>query len=448
MADIKIDLSGIDPRTDTSSPDFDPEYFKAYYAAYQENAPELREIVKGRILDIMKGLVSDPEEAAPDPERRAEYERQLAEIRQKIQQAAEKATSAIYDEVITEIEPDPQQLSMFEFQATGADIENAIDTALGTEQAREQIAIALQSINLPTEIVRPTPRLAKLLFSNGLPADGKFYPVRSGPKIPTGKGQSEVIAPEAAYSLLNLPPNISISRDMTPFDDVVHTAVTSLYEAGNRILTTDSIYRTFTGDPRSLATEEARNRIEESLLRMMAAWLDIKPTVSMDIAYNMRLTRMTGQVIQAERIEVEVKNQFGTHKIPAYIIDKQPLLFRYADALNQVKRFPPLEFNTPVNKTTDIILLQSAILDHIHAIPKESRYIIYDNLFSSCGTLDGLTEEQARRKKSTLRKHIHKMLDYWTKNGIIPGWEETRQGHTVRGIKVLTDKEATKHSKG
>lgn len=444
MADIvEIDLSGIDPRTNPNSPDFDPEYFKAYSAAWQEKAPELYSLVKGRLFDIMKGLFTDPEDSpAADPERREEYERQLAEIRQAIREAADAAAPAIYETVVNEIETAPQQLSLDGFQTAEIEFESAIDRALETEKAREQIVMALQSINQPTEIVRPTPRLLNMFFSNQIPADGQFYPVRSGPKIPTGKGKSETIAPDVAYSLLNLPPNISISRDLAPFDDIVHTAVTSLYEAGNRVLTPDSIYRTFTGDVHSLATEDTRNMIEESLLRMMTAWMDIKPTVSMDIAYNMRLTRLTGPVIQAERIEVEVRNQFGTHKVPTYVIDKQPLLYRYANALNQIKRFPPMEFNTPVNKTTDIIILQSAILDHIHAIPKESRYIVYDNLFSSCGTFDGLTPESAKRKKNTLRQHIHKMLDYWTKQGIIPGWEETRQGRTVRGIKILTEKEA------
>lgn len=92
---MNIDLSNVDPRTNPNSPEFDPEYFKSYYAAYQEQAPELMNLVKGRLFDILSGIAAYPEDGPlDDPERREEYERKLAEIRQEIQDAIKEIEAA------------------------------------------------------------------------------------------------------------------------------------------------------------------------------------------------------------------------------------------------------------------------------------------------------------------------------------------------------------------
>lgn len=433
MANIKIDLSGIDPRTDTSSPDFDPEYFKAYYAAYQEHAPELREIVKGRILDIMTGLVSDPEEApAPDPERRADYERQLAEIRQKIQQAAEKATSAVYDEVITEIENAPQQLALDGFEPQPAAV---IDEAMQRKEIVTQLLSELQAARIPAQMIRPIDAITQTLFNNGL-EPGIKENIYSGPATKAkvnGKIAKVPIEAAAALSLTDLPPNVQISREMTPFDNAVFNAIVSLYEDGTFVFTASKVYQTMTGQNGTRPTEEMRQKIEESIARLSFARIVIDSKTVGD-AYSIEFKR-SAQVLEIRALSVKFENQAGHIEETVFRITARPLLMEYANLLNQVQRYSALEFNTPVNKTPDIITLQNYLLFRIHAIPRLDSHILYDAIWENIGIAQENKSSLYTRKKR-LRSYIKTMLDYWQGMGIIAGWTEETKGRTVRAIVI------------
>ena len=102
----------------------------------------------------------------------------------------------------------------------------------------------------------------------------------------------------------------------------------------------------------------------------------------------------------------------------------------YSDALGQIGRYPPAVLNTPVNKTTEIIILQNALLRHIQDIPNISNHILYDTLFSRID-ITAPTPAAERQKKAKLRKQIHKILDHWKRIGIINGWTEQKQGNTI-----------------
>ena len=434
--EIKITIEA-DPRLNPLSPDFDRDLYLSYMKEYQGKAPELRNLVKERIIDIITGRI------AGDPDAGAAYHERIAEIRQEIQEAAENATAAIYETVVAKIENAPQQLALDGFPAAQAEFEAALDNVLETGQGQEQIESALQSIRLPAEIVRPGDKLTRRFFQKKMPINQEVL-VRSGPDLTTGRGKNkttQAMAPRVTISLLKLPPNISISREPSLWDDTVHTLVNSLFADGTNIITPDAIYRAYLNDPTAAPSEERRAEIEESLLRMMSTLVSIDTSGAMDTAYHINMN-ITENLISATRLEAEITNQFGTHKITAYKIKSKPLLMRYAETMNQVQRFSPKEFNTPVNKTTEIIMLQSALLDRIHSIPFTSNVIKYDSLFEVCNTFAGLTEDQAKRKKNNLRKYIHKMLNYWTETGTIKGWKEERQGRTVTGIVIITPQKA------
>ncbi len=434
--EIKITIEA-DPRLNPLSPDFDRDLYLSYMKEYQGKAPELRNLVKERIVDIITGRI------AGDPDAGAAYHERIAEIRQEIQEAAENATAAIYETVVAKIENAPQQLALDGFPAAQAEFEAALDNVLETGQGQEQIESALQSIRLPAEIVRPGDKLTRRFFQNKLPINQEVL-VKSGPDLTTGRGKNkttQAMAPRVTISLLDLPPNISIAREPSLWDDTIFSLVNSMIAAGNTVITPDSVYRAYLNNPDAAPSEERRAEIDASLLRMMSTLMSIDTTGAMDEVYHVHM-RTTETVINATRYEVELENQFGTYKTTAYRVNKVPILQRYADALNQVQRFSPKEFNTPVNKTTEIIMLQSALLDRIHSIPYTSNVIKYEWLFSVCKTFDGLTAEQTKKKRYRLRKYIHAMLNYWTETGTIKGWEEESQGRTATGIIITAPRKA------
>ena len=426
MPNIKI--PDPDPRTNPNSPDFDPEYFKAYSAAWHEAAPELREIVKGRVLDIMKGLVADPEdEAAADPEQqREEYQAKIEEIRQAIHEAAEKATTAIYDTVVTEIETTPQQMALAGFDGPEEQAKAAVDEAIATNaEAVAQILTALQAARIPAQMVRPIDAITQKLFNGGF-EPGIKEPVYSGEK---GKHNGEPIEALAAISLTDLPPNVQLSREMTPFDNAVFNAIVSLFEAGTFVFTTSKVYQTMTGQTLTRPTDEMRQQIEESIARLSFTRIMID-SKTVGEAYRMEFKR-SAQVLEIRDLAVKFENQLGSIEETAFRITARPLLMEYAAQLKQVQRYSPLEFNTPVRKSPDIIILQNYLLFRIHAIPKLSTKILYDSIWEQMG-LDSSKSLYTRKKR--LRKYVKTMLDYWKQCGLIAGWTEETKGRTVRAI--------------
>jgi len=107
----------------------------------------------------------------------------------------------------------------------------------------------------------------------------------------------------------------------------------------------------------------------------------------------------------------------------------------YSDSLGQIQRYPLEIRNTPVNKTMEIIVLQNALLQHIHAIPAISNHIVYENLFSRIN-LDALSAEAGRKKRAKLRNQIHKMLEHWKSSGLIRGWTEEKRNGTIYCIVI------------
>lgn len=431
---IKISVPEYDPKLDPESTEFDRSAYVEMLKAGL--APDLREKVKSRLEDVLHSMVTlyaqDADAAG------GEYQTQIT-------QAAEQAASALYAPILDELQNAPQQLAIDGFQMPQNEFENALDRVIETEQGKEQLEMALQSIHLPDKIAHNSDKVSRKFFRNLLPPDTEIT-VDSGPEIPIGTGSRKTLEKMESHveiSLLELPDNISISRDPSLWDDVVHSLAGSLYENGNTIITPDSIYRAYLKDPAAAPTEERRKEIDESMLRMMSMLMTIRTNKAMEAAYGISMN-VTENVISATRIEAEITNQYGTHKIIAYKLKTKPLLFRYADSINQVQRFLPEVFNTPINKTTEIIVLQSALLDTIEQIKAGTRsnHILYDTLFGDCKTFYGLSNEQAKRKKSVMRRHIHKMLDYWKSKGVIKDWSEIMKGRSATGLIIKYHKKA------
>ena len=300
---------------------------------------------------------------------------------------------------------------------------------------QDPLLSAMQEIVLPDEIVQPLDRVTRKFFANELKPN-KSITVQSGtiPGKQDGKKIETVIAPIVTVSLLDLPPGIELSRNIELMDNAVFTHACSLFEAGNKHFTGHDIYRSMTGNPNAIASPEKLQEIDDSWTRLTSTAMKLD-TGNMGDAYHFARWVRSRRIIEGGKDTVIVKNQYGLFEATVYTMNEEPTLKTYSDALGQVGRYPAAILNTPVNKTTEIIILQNALLQHIQDIPKISNHIVYDTLFSKIN-INAPTANAERQKKAKLRKQIGKILDHWTKCGLIDGWRELKQGTTIYCIEI------------
>lgn len=299
----------------------------------------------------------------------------------------------------------------------------------------------LQEIQQPDEIVFSKDLVTRKLFKNELPpgVTGRV----TGDSIneitvtdKAGKKMKAPIAPIVTVSLLDLPPNIQITRAMTCADDSVFRAACSLWAAGNSIFTGEAIYAAMIGNPDAKATPAILATIDECWTRQTSTAIELD-TGTMGNAYNFKRWQRKRRVIEGGTDTITIGNQYGQTTITVYTMLEEPILLTYANTINQIARFPRAVLNTPINKTPDVITLQNYMIDRILAIPRISNHILYESIWEVMH-LQGSTPAIEKRKEK-MRSHIRKMLTYWKENGLlIKRWKEVKRGNTLHHIEITT----------
>jgi hypothetical protein len=311
-----------------------------------------------------------------------------------------------------------------------------VDNSKPTDEAGAPPVSVLQEIQQPDEITFPKDLVTRKLFNNELPT-GQTGRVISGGEIPitdkAGKRTKAPIAPIVTVSLLDLPPNIQITRAMTRDDDSVFRAVCSLWAAGNSKFTGQAIYTAMTGNADAKATPAMLATIDECWTRQTSTQIELD-TGTVGDAYNFKRWKRNRRVIEGGKDTITIGNQFGQTVTTVYTMLEEPILQTYANAINQTMRFPRAVLNTPINKTPDVIALQNFMLDHICAIPRISNHILYETIWKAMHLQDSTPANEKRKEK--MRSHIRKMLAYWKEIKFITRWKEVKQGNTLHHIEI------------
>lgn len=314
-----------------------------------------------------------------------------------------------------------------------------VDNSKPADGENAPLVSVLQDIRQPDEITFPIDLVRRKLFNNELtPGVTGRVTGKNKHEITvtdkTGKRTRVPIAPIVTYSLLDLPPGVHISRDMTAIDDAVFNAICSLWAAGTSQFTGQTIYATMTGNPNAKATPEWLALIDECWIRQTSAKIELD-TGTVGDAYKFKRWKRDRRVIEGGEDTVTIGNQFGQTTTMVYTMLEEPLLQTYANALNQTARFPRAVLNTPVNKTPEVIALQNILLDHIGAIPRISNHLLYSTIWEKLH-LQGNTPANEKRKEK-MRAHIRKILAYWKEIRFIARWKEVPHGNALHHIEIV-----------
>ena len=226
---------------------------------------------------------------------------------------------------------------------------------------------------------------------------------------------------------------------LTGFDEAVYNAVGSLYYSDNKYITSNMIYQTFTGnkEQKQNPTKEMLNAIWDSVKRMSLIRLDIDATQEVKAKLNIR-AEYSGNLLATEMSRVEINGAVrDCIKMLA-----APILFRYADAKNQIARANIKMLDVPLSKTPENITLTDYLAQRVLMAKSKKgdvgNTILYDTLYKHLGLEEaGYTEQGLRHKKKDIRSATKKILEHWKCKGEIKGYEEVLEGRTIVKIKIL-----------
>lgn len=290
---------------------------------------------------------------------------------------------------------------------------DAMDTSEVVELVRKKGGLSKGNIfkripptKYPETWITPKDKLSDLLFNGGL--NEELTPLkmeeRSRKKELTDKVNINFDALE----------NISISRDLSPYDREVHDSIVSLYiDGGNEYITPLMIYRTMTGNPKAKLLPKQQVAILESVARCSS----IKITI--ELIHKMKKVIYEGNLIYTEKVRVEHLGKFNEW---VHIL-REPILYGYASSKNQVGRLDIKLLNTPSNKNEETIVLEGYLRRRIQAMKSSnvSRTIIYETIYKYLN-LSSESPEAERNKKKKIRDSIAVALTFFKDQGFICGY--------------------------
>ena len=216
-------------------------------------------------------------------------------------------------------------------------------------------------------------------------------------------------------------------KKIKPFDIEILTHAITLYDAGNRIISTDMLFRQMNGGKTQQPTQAMRREIYDSFCRLGQTWLYIDASEEYKTGLNKK-AEFRGALLPCGMIigDTILNGQPAHDCIKIY--DISPLIV-YAQFKGQVSSIPLEMFNIPkVNRTEENILLigymTRAYADMSNEKSDRNKNIIrYDTLYKYLG-VEGSNPQIIRNKKAKIRATVRAILSAWIEGGFIKGFQE------------------------
>jgi len=283
----------------------------------------------------------------------------------------------------------------------------------------------------PTEFVSPIDKLTDVSFRNLITGSVWKDIAMEGKEKAFRKTK---ITTRAFIDFDELKGTIKTNTELTYYDREVYNAIVSLYLADNYHITTRMIYQTMTGNPDAMITQSHREAISESISKFMYGriQIDASEEKKMDgidsFVYD-------GNLLHAERVTATLNGE----TIECLRILRAPTFYEYAERKGQIGRMPIRMLNSPINKTPEIIILQAYLARRIQGMKgprkQQSPTILYDTIYEYM-EVKAATPEALRKKKTILRNHIKKILDYFVSEKWITGYTENRRGKVLYSVTI------------
>lgn len=215
---------------------------------------------------------------------------------------------------------------------------------------------------------------------------------------------------------------------LTPYDGEVMNGICTLIENGQYCFTDSQVYEAFTG--KSTKNKTSLEKVNKSIRKMRHTdiklnWAAHAKQKGLDLPED--FTCVVGRyLLPADYYEFSLNGQV----VQGYKLIQLPALYEYAKAVEQLQTINDRKLlDVGLSNTDDTVTLKNWFLRRIEGIknPKSKMRnpILLDTVFEECNM------QLDRTERSRKIKDIYTMLDAWTKQGYIKGYE-TRTGQKNR----------------
>lgn len=302
----------------------------------------------------------------------------------------------------------------------------------GVKKSFERIVVPVEKIDLMLD--KPNTRLWDYIA--GADTNGQLY-FNTGTAEMKKKDIEALIFYSINFSELD---DLTISKELTPFDKLVYIVVGALYNAGNDVISATQIYKVmgYKGNPGASDLKD----INDSLTKMGAARVKIDNKEEVDAYANYEGTKKGGHkkegykhftydasLLPFERCTAYINDQYTDSAIHVF---REPPLISFARVRNQLTTFSQKLLESPVNKTEANLRLQDYLLTHIGRIKagNSRSKMLYSTIFERCQITDKKQKQRAPEK-------IERYLRHYVAEGWISGYKMEPDGVV---IKLTADK--------
>ena len=217
-----------------------------------------------------------------------------------------------------------------------------------------------------------------------------------------------------AIDFENIDKAVSITKRLTPYDELVYIAISALFSVGNDYITTAQIYNAmgFEGRPSKYDID----KINKAITKMSGARIHIDNLEEIQAKYKYPVVKYDGSLLPMERASIIINGQLAEAAIHIF---REPPLISFARGRKQITTIERKLLASPISKTDQNIRLQTYLIERISRIKndsKSSNKILFETLYSETGINTAKQKQRAPEK-------IKQLLDHYKECDFIKGYK-------------------------
>lgn len=274
----------------------------------------------------------------------------------------------------------------------------------------------------PDVITYPIDKVNSVVWNLAEIAEGETLKrnIRTSPK---DSEKQTIVFYSIDFDALEKSEDVSITRQLTPYDKRVYTAISNLWMAGNEIISLSQIYHAM-GNTSRPPGEEIR-KINNSITKMRIAHIIVDNTKEHEVNNKYEVFKYDSSLLLFDRITATIN---GVITDAAIRVRGTPPLMEFALGRKQVSTCDPVMLQSPIKQTDANLRLEDYLLRrimHMKNNARTTRKILFSTLFKSCEITTKMQRHRAPDK-------ITALLDHYKKNGFIVGYIPANDGITIR----------------
>lgn len=283
----------------------------------------------------------------------------------------------------------------------------------------QAISNVLKNNNLPrvkakniSALIYPLDKISAGVFGSGVndSANMVFKAEKKG-----SKKQADLVCNIDFGAILK---DISISNELGSFDKRCYMAISSLYNAGNEIITISQIYRAMgnSGEP----GRSDREKIHRCYSKMAAITINLDNTSEHKLYPNRAKLVYGGSMLPLETMSAYVNNQLVDGALHLF---REPPVMWFAKERGQVTTIKKEVLESPLSQTESNLRLEDYLIRQIAHIKngKIRNRMLYNTIFNAVGITSKMQKNRAPEK-------INKCLQHYKQVGFINGFKADNSG--------------------